>query len=197
MRDHMFNVGIALLAATFVAAPLSVSAGETMNKAEEKIKGTAHDMKEATSDTWITSKTKIALFADGRVKGRDVTVETMNGEVFLRGKVESEEAKSAAAEVTRGIDGVKNVKNDLQVVSASTRPAVTTDDKVITRSVESRFSRDPELKKIDVRTDAGVVVLSGQVASITAAARASEAAHKVAGVKAVKNELRVNQAKAN
>jgi len=68
--------------------------------------------------------------------------------------------------VTRGIDGVRNVKNDLQVVSASTRAAVTADDNVITRSVESRFSRDPELKKIDVRTDAGVVVLSGQVTNI-------------------------------
>ena len=197
MRDQMFKTGIALLAAAFLAAPLSVSAGETMNKAEEKIKGTAHDMKEATSDTWITSKAKIALYADGRVKGREVSVETMNGEIFLRGKVDSEEAKSAAAEVARGIDGVKDVKNDLQVVQASTRKAVTADDKVITRSVESRFSKDPELKKIDVRTDAGVVVLSGQVATITAAARASEMAHKVDGVKAVKNELRVNQAKAN
>ena len=197
MRDHMFKAGIALLAAAFLSAPLSVSAGDTMNKAEEKIKGTAHDVKEATSDSWITSKAKIALYADGRVKGREVSVETMNGEIFLRGKVDSEEAKSAAAEVARGIDGVKNVKNDLQVVSASTRKAVTADDKVITKSVETRFSKDPELKKIDVRTDAGVVVLSGQVANITAAARASEMAHKVDGVKAVKNELRVNQAKAN
>jgi hyperosmotically inducible periplasmic protein len=197
MRDHMVKAGIALLAAAFLAAPLSVSAGETMNKAEEKIKGTAHDMKEATGDTWITSKAKIALYADGRVKGRDVSVETMNGEVFLRGKVESEEAKTAAAEIARGIDGVRNVKNDLQVVLASTRTAVEADDKVITRSVETRFSKDSELKKIDVRTDAGIVVLSGQVASITASARASETAHKVNGVKAVKNELRVNQAKVN
>ena len=197
MRNHMFKAGIALMAAAFIAAPLSVSAGDTMNKAEDKIKGTAQDVKEATSDSWITSKAKIALYADGRVKGREVSVETMNGDLFLRGKVDSEEAKSAAAEVARGIEGVKNVKNDLQVVPASTRKAVTADDKVNTKSVESRFSRDPELKKIDVRTDAGVVVLSGQVASITVAARASETAHKVAGVKAVKNELRVTQAKAN
>ena len=197
MRDKMFKAALALVAVACLAAPLSVGAGDTMNKAEEKIKGTACDVKEATSDSWITSKAKIALYADDRVKGRDVSVETMNSEIFLRGKVDSEEAKSAAGEVARGIDGVKNVKNDLQVVPASTRKAVTADDKVITKSVESRFSKDPELKKIDVRTDAGVVVLSGQVTNITAAARASETAHKVEGVKAVKNELRVNQAKAN
>jgi hyperosmotically inducible periplasmic protein len=197
MRDHLVKTGLALVAAAFLAAPLSVSAGDTMNKAEEKVKGTTHDMKEASGDAWITSKTKIALFADSRVKGREVSVETMNGEVFLRGKVDSDEAKSAAAEVTRGIEGVKNVRNDLQVVPASSRKAVTADDKAITRSVESRFSKDPDLKKIEVRTDAGVVVLSGQVANITAAARASEMAHKVDGVKAVKNELTVKQAKAN
>ena len=196
MRDH-FKTGAALLAAVLLAVPLSAGAQSKMDKAQEKVKETAQDVKGVGSDSWITSKTKIALFADSRVQGRDVSVETMNGEVFLRGKIESEEAKSAAAEVTRGIDGVKHVKNDLQVVSASTRTAVTADDKVITRSVESRFSRDPELKKIDVRTDAGVVVLSGQVTNIRTAARASETAHKVDGVKAVKNELRVNQVKAN
>ena len=197
MRDHMLKTGFAVLAAALVAVPLSVSAGEKMNKAEDKVKGTAHDMKEATGDSWITSKTKIALFADDRVKGRDVSVETTNGEVYLRGKVDSEEAKTAAAEVTRGIEGVKNVKNDLQVVPASARKAVTADDKAITKSVEARLSKDPDLKKIDVRTDAGVVMLSGQVANISAAARASEMAHKVDGVKAVKNELRVSQAKTN
>src|SRR4029450_1362768 len=121
-----------LLAAAFLAAPLSVSAGDTMNKAEEKIKGTAQDMKETSDDAWITSKTKIALFADSRVKGREVSVETMNGDVFLRGKVDSEEAKSAAAEVTRGIEGVKNVKNDLQGVPASSRKAVTADAQTLT-----------------------------------------------------------------
>jgi osmotically-inducible protein OsmY len=92
---------------------------------------------------------------------------------------------------------IRSIAFALCVVSASTRKAVTADDKVITESVESRSSKDPDLKKIDVRSDAGVVVLSGQVANITAAARASETAHRVDGVKAVKNELRVNQAKAN
>jgi osmotically-inducible protein OsmY len=84
MRDHMLKTGFALLAAAFIAVPLSVSAGEKMNKTEDKVKGTASDMKEAGSDTWITSKTKIALFADDRVKARDVSVETTNGEVYLR-----------------------------------------------------------------------------------------------------------------
>ena len=196
MRDH-FKTGAALLAAVLLAVPLSAGAQSKMDKAQEKVKETAQDVKGVGSDSWITSKTKIALFSDGRVKGREVSVETTKGEVFLRGKVDSEEAKSAAMDVVKGIEGVKNVKNDLQVVPPAARKAVTADDKAITKAVESRFSKDAQLKKIDVRTDAGVVVLSGEVPSISASAKASEMAHRVDGVKAVKNELRVAQAKAN
>lgn len=195
MRFSKTMTTATILTALLAAAPLTAGAQSKMDEAKDKTKSMTQDAKTAASDTWITSKTKIALFADDRVKGRDVSVETTNGEVYLRGKVDSAEAKTAAAEVTRGIEGVKNVKNDLQVVPASTRKAVTADDKAITKSVESRLSKDPDLKKVDVRTDAGVVVLSGQVANISAAARASEMAHKVDGVKAVKNELRTSQAR--
>lgn len=197
MRDHHFMTGAALLAAVLCAAPLSAHAGDKVDKAQAKVKDTAQEVKGAVSDSWITSKTKIALFADDRVKGREVSVATVKGEVYLRGKVDSEEAKTAAAEIAKGIEGVKEVKNDLQVVPPSARKAVSADDKAITKAVESRFSKDSQLKKIDVRTDAGVVVLSGEVPNISVAAKASEMAHPVDGVKAVKNELRVAQAKTN
>ena len=196
MRDH-FKTGAALLAAVLLAVPLSAGAQSKMDKAQEKIKETAQDVKGVGSDSWITSKTKIALFADDRVKGREVSVETMKGEVFLRGKVDSEEAKAAAMDVAKGIEGVKNVKNDLQVVPAAARKAVTANDKEITKAVESRFSKDAQLKKIDVRTDAGVVVLTGEVPNISVSAKASEMAFRVDGVKSVKNELRMTQAKSN
>ena len=206
MRTELKS-GAALLTAILFALPLSAGAADkagttekpssTMDKMENKAKETTQEVKGATSDSWLTSKTKIALFADDRVKGREVRVETQSGEVFLRGKVDSEEAKSAAGEIAKGVEGVKNVKNDLQVVAPSARKAVQADDKQITKSVETRFGKDSQLKKIDVRTDAGVVVLSGEVPNISVSAKASEMAHRVDGVKAVKNELRVAQAKAN
>jgi osmotically-inducible protein OsmY len=42
---------------------------------------------------------------------------------MLRGKVDSDEAKNAAEEIAKGIDGVKSVKNELQVVATSKREA--------------------------------------------------------------------------
>jgi hyperosmotically inducible periplasmic protein len=198
------KTGVAFLAAMVFAIPLAAGAADTkdkaagtMDKATDKVKETTTDAKEAVSDSWLTSKAKIALFADDRVKGKDVRVETVNGEVFLRGKIDSQEAKAAAEQIAKNVEGVKKVKNDLQVVAPTARKAVSADDKQITKAVETTLTKDPQLKKIDVRTDAGVVVLSGEVPNITAAAKASEMAHRIDGVKAVKNEIRVAQAKAN
>ena len=54
------------------------------------------DEKTAIADTWVTAKTKIALAADGRVKGRQIHVVTSNNVVMVRGKVDSDSAKQAA-----------------------------------------------------------------------------------------------------
>jgi hyperosmotically inducible protein len=158
-------------------------------QAGDKIKSTAQDAKTGVTDSWITSKTKIALFADDRVKGRQVHVETKSGKVILRGKVDSPEAKAAAAEVAKGIEGVKDVKNELQVVAPSQRAEVTADDKVIAKNVQSKLKQDPQLKNAKVEVNNGVVSLTGEVKSIDASAKASEVARSVAGVRSVKNDL--------
>ena len=80
------------------------------------VPATAVDVSKETAlvnDSWLTAKTKIALAADGRVKGRQIDVETTKGQVMLRGKVDSDAAKQAAEEITKMLDGVKTVKNDL------------------------------------------------------------------------------------
>lgn len=184
-----------ILTALLAAAPLGADAQSKMEEAKDKTKTMTQDAKTTVSDSWITSKTKIALFADERVKGTQVSVDTMKGGVVhLRGKVDSAEAKAAAAEIAKGIEGVQSVKNDLQVVAPGTRKMVDAKDGDIDRAVKARLSRDAQVKKVDVRTDAGVVTLTGEVPSIVAAAKASEMARSVAGVKSVKNELTVRQA---
>jgi osmotically-inducible protein OsmY len=72
------------------------------------------------------------------------------------------------------------------VVPPGDRPVVDASDKEITRQVEGRLSKDAQLKKVDVRTDGGKVILTGTVPSIGASARASELARDVAGTRAVK-----------
>lgn len=184
-----------ILTALLAAAPLTAGAQSKMEDAKDKAKTMTQDAKTTMSDSWITSKTKIALFADERVKGTQVSVDTMKGGVVhLRGKVDSAEAKNAAGEIAKGIEGVKSVKNDLQVVAPGTRQMVDAKDEDIDKAVKARVARETQLKNVDVRTDAGVVTLTGEVPSIVASARASEMARGVPGVKSVKNELTVRQA---
>ena len=181
--------------ALLTTAPYAAQAQQsTTDKMMDKTKTTTEEAKTAVSDSWITSKTKIALYSDERVKGTQIHVDTKDGVVHLRGKVDSAEAKSAAADVAKGIDGAKSVKNDLQVVAPSARKAVDANDKDIAKTVETRLKKETNLKKVDVRADGGVVTLTGEVPNLSASAQASEMARGVAGVKSVKNELTVRQA---
>ena len=191
---HRFGLfGALVIAAAAVAVtPSYVMSQSTTDKMEQKAKDVMQDTKTEITDSWLTAKTKIALFADERVKGGQVSVETVHGAVSLRGKVDSDEAKAAAESVTKAVEHVKSVRNDLQVVPPGDRKVIDISDKDITRQVEGRLSTDAQLKKVDVRTDGGAVILTGAVSSIGASARASELARGVPGVRMVKNELTYN-----
>lgn len=143
------------------------------------------------SDSWITAKTKMSLAADGRVKGRQVSVETVKGKVLLRGKVDTEEAKAAAEEVAKGVEGAGSVKNELQVVAPSSREAVEEKDDAVTERVKKAFAKDKDLSKagIGVMTNAGVVSLTGEAPDLMTSAKASWEAWKQTGVRSVKNDL--------
>ena len=181
------------LSATVMVGLALAVAPTWVNAADEK-KSTTEAVKTNVSDSWITSKAKIALFADSRVPGTSVNVETQKGTVFLRGKVDSDAAKSAAEEIAKGIDGVKSVKNELQVVPASEKKMVEAKDEDLTKQVKTRLQSDARLKKVDVRVDNGVVTLQGKVANIADSARASQLARGVPGVRAVKNDMTFDSA---
>ena len=170
----------AMVALVFAGAPAWVNAQQN--------KSTMEEAKTAVSDSWITGKTKIALYADSRVSGTQINVDTMSGTVHLRGKVDSAAAKAAAEDVARGIEGVRGVKNELQVVPPSMKNVVEARDDEITQKVKARFEADPRMKSLDVRTDNGVVTIEGKLPSITDSARASQLAREVPGVRAVRND---------
>jgi len=83
--------------------------------------GCAADTKERASeyfdDTTITTKVKTKLFDDPQTSGFAITVKTYKGTVQLSGFVTSDKEKDRAGELTKGVPGVKDVKNDLIVKS--------------------------------------------------------------------------------
>jgi hyperosmotically inducible protein len=166
--------------------------------AQTKATGTPKDTKAAgeeqpVKDSWITSKTKMALIGDKRTKAREIKVETQAGVVTLRGKVASPEEAGAAEAIARGVSGVKSVNNTLQVVPALRRKAVDSKDDDVKKNVVERLGMDQQLKTADitVRADNGMVTLMGTVPDVRAKSRAADVARKVPGVRAVRNELQL------
>ena len=76
---------------------------------------TQESTKEYVTDSWITTKVKTALVEDPLVKATEVNVETFKGTVQLSGFVSSNAAMAQAVRVTRGVQGVSAVTNDMRV----------------------------------------------------------------------------------
>jgi len=70
---------------------------------------------EYIDDSVITTKVKSLLAADDFLKSFEISVETYKGTVQLTGFVDSQKAVDKAIEITRSVQGVKSVKNNLNV----------------------------------------------------------------------------------
>jgi hyperosmotically inducible protein len=68
-------------------------------------------------DSWITTKINSKMAADPEVKMRNVSVETDEGVVTLTGRVESDAERREAVQLARDTEGVKSVRDLLQVGS--------------------------------------------------------------------------------
>jgi osmotically-inducible protein OsmY len=66
-------------------------------------------------DSVVTTKVKTAILGEPSLNSYEIGVETYKGTVQLSGFVSSKAEVSKAGEVTRGVDGVLSVKNDIQL----------------------------------------------------------------------------------
>jgi osmotically-inducible protein OsmY len=70
---------------------------------------------EFVDDSVITTKVKSLLANDDFLKSFQISVETRKGIVQLSGFVNSRDAVNKAAQITRGVGGVKSIRNNLIV----------------------------------------------------------------------------------
>ena len=94
----MANAAFAQTQAT--QAPMVLAAGEVTQA------------KEATSDTWITTKVKADLVTEKGIPGTDIKVETNKGVVALSGVVASDAERELAIAKAGEIKGVTAVSAD-------------------------------------------------------------------------------------
>ena len=63
----------------------------------------------------LPTKVKAAIFNEPSLKSSEISVETFKGTVQLSGFVESDEARTRALQLARDVDGVKKVKDAMEV----------------------------------------------------------------------------------
>lgn len=152
---------------------------------------------ETIDDGVVNTKVKTALTNAETTKARDIKVETYRGVVQLSGFVDTNAEKSAATAVAQGVEGVKEVRNDIEVQTRTAERSMgeVVDDGVITAKVKAALIDHPTTKarQINVDTRRGVVQLQGFVDTNDEKMAATEVARSVSGVQSVRNDLEIKQ----
>lgn len=158
-------------------------------------------------DLEIKIKIKLALMANPHIGGLDISVDMINGIVFLKGFVQDSDKKLLAEEIARSHGGI-DVKNDIEVLAEASEtvdapaefsvesPDIAEDNKAIQDRVIGSLGADPRVKVFSINVEAadGVVRLSGVQDDEEGRRRAEEIALRVSGVKKVVNDIHVKRA---
>jgi hyperosmotically inducible periplasmic protein len=168
------------------------------------------------SDEWIALKIRSRLLVKANVSLTDTKVEVRDGVVYLTGTADSTAQKELTEEYVKDLDGVRSVKNDIQVVDRAAmkdrdRDHVASDkdrdydrdhrnsagekidDSSITAQVKYElFShRGTSALKTKVNTNGGHVVISGDANNDAEKSLVTKLAKSVRGVESVDNNMTV------
>jgi hyperosmotically inducible periplasmic protein len=143
-------------------------------------------------DGILTSKVKAKLAADPDINPFKIDVDTQDGVVSLRGRVEEASDKTVAGRLARETQGVKSVHNEITVGMAP-HDQTPGSDEALMGAIKGQLAGTSGVSamNIDVDVNDGVVTLSGTVKTAEARAKAESIAKGVDGVKSVHNELKV------
>lgn len=170
------------------------------------------------SDEWIALKIRSRLLVKANVSLTDTKVDVRDGVVYLTGTADSTAQKELTEEYVKDLDGVRSVKNDIQVVDRAAmkdrdrdRDHVASDkdrdydrdhrnsagekidDSSITAQVKYElFShRGTSALKTKVNTNGGHVVISGDANNDAEKSLVTKLAKSVRGVESVDNNMTV------
>jgi osmotically-inducible protein OsmY len=178
------NIGLAL--ALVVPPMIGAGACATTRPATEQV-----------SDASISSRVGRRLITDPDVKRYEIDVDTLDGVVYLRGKVDSQTMKASAERIARNTDGVRQVINELVVDAdrSDEKHKFGEGDAAVKTRVGTALSANDDIRRMNIDVDVtdGLVTLSGIVHNETERAEAERIAREQEGVRDVKNDLKVEQ----
>lgn len=135
------------------------------------------------ADARLRAEIHDRLLYDARVQVADMNVETLGGEVTLRGTVSSLPERAAAIEVAAAAPGVRALHNELVVTPDRRRS-----DEAIRAALIRRIETAPDLNGTNavVGVHDGVVILTGVYPSLMVVDRVVAEATQIEGVRDVR-----------
>jgi osmotically-inducible protein OsmY len=155
--------------------------------------------KEWRPDDYVSMKIQIGAYEIPELDPSRISVEAKDGNVTLRGTAPSQAASTALEQLARGVDGVKQVTNAVQIAPAAAGDApapAARSDEAIKEDLVQLISTDAELRDSEVAITSvrdGTVVLGGYTASLADQLHALRITDATAGVVAVRNEMKAPQ----
>lgn len=150
----------------------------------------------ANSDAWLRDKVKITLLFHSSVSASRTEVDVTDGIATLRGNANSFAQKQLATEYAMDVDGIKQVKNEMTVLTTPIQERTfveKVDDASITAQVKMTllYHRSTSAVKTSVTTKNGIVTLSGKASNADEIKLATKLASDVIGVNSVKNLMSI------
>ena len=190
MKRAVLVISIIPLFFLIGCAPVIIGAGAAgayKVASDERTTGTMLD------DSSISATIKTELIRDGLVEGTKIDVDTIDGNVILSGVVDSQLQSNRAVEIAKQYEGVKSVKNNLQIGSKTFGQSV--DDTMIGSKIKTRLIGEKGVPSmsIDVDVNRGIVTLSGIVGSQTIKNTIIDIARTTVGTVDVVDNISVRQ----
>lgn len=142
-------------------------------------------------DANLSTAVKNRLADDSLGTAYRIDVDVVEGHVTLSGVVKSTEEANRAVRLAKTVQGVKGVRNNLQVGDRSFSDAMS--DSWVSSKVKSALVAEPGVRSLNIDVDVylGVVTLTGLVNSQTERTKALAVARRIEGVKRVVDNLKV------
>ncbi len=158
---------------------------------EERVSKATSEAHSSARDMETSMAVKLRLFAAPQVPSAEINVDTDEGIVTLFGIVPTAEVKNAAGVEASKAAGVRAVENQLEVVASAQKERVDAKDADISGDLALAFKDRGELQGVKTEVKNGVVRITGTVSSGWNEVNALRTARRVAGVREVENQLKV------
>lgn len=138
------------------------------------------------SDAEVQERISNLIAWNPSIDEKEISVKVADGLVRLEGAVNAHWKRDYVQELAANVLGVADIRNEIAVV-----PGMSMSDKDLAREVIAKLERNTlvDADQIEVRTDDGIVTLSGKVSTRTQRQAAVEATSRTLGVREVRDRI--------